>query len=811
MLWMMSEYPVSEQDRVLARTSVSFDAAGWEIWLPLLSGSALNVAPAHVTRDPQRLIAYIRHHGITVAQFVPSLLAATSELIGPADRHCLRQVFAGGEALASSLARTVTSAWNVRLVNLYGPTETTIQMTSGPWQHDGDCQFAPIGRPIWNTRVYVLDDGLQPVPVGVAGELYIAGSGLARGYLNRPDVTAERFVADPFGPPGSRMYRTGDRARWRSDGTLHFLGRADHQVKIRGFRIEPGEIEVALGQHEGVVQAAVIARQDPSGDKRLVGYVVPAAGHAPDPTMLRQHLAHTLPDYMIPAAFVVIDALPLTPSGKLDRNALPAPDQQFLTEYTPPRTAREEKLCALFAEALGLARVGIHDNFFELGGHSLLAIRLARRIRNEIRPDFPITAVYTTPIVSDLAALLDVDGASDSIPDLSRDILLPPHIKPSRAGATDKPERIFLTGATGFVGSHLLSTLLQETDAHIACHVRAPDSRSAEVRLRQALEKRKLSACWDERRIEILTGNLAQPVLGLDEKATRMVRDECDAIYHCGANVEFLHNYAALKPANVDSVLTLLDWTANGRPKSLHYVSTLAVIDKLQCGPVSEHTDLTSWQGLVSGYGQSKWVGDTLARRAQARGLPVSIYRLSSVTGDRVNAICNETDLIWRLVRLYAELGAIPDLDVLVNMTPADDVARAIVRLAGREASWGNVYHLINSEPLHVREIPRIFDRLGLRLELVSVDRWTEIAQRRLAKTHDDDLAAVLSILAQEDTSRSHPEIASDFTQQQLAAVGAPIAPVRPALLERYFASLRLPEVVSDALAPATPNEQRVG
>src|SRR4030081_894234 len=193
------------------------------------------------------------------------------------------------------------------------------------------------------------------VPVGVAGELYIAGSGLARGYLNRPDVTAERFVADPFGPPGSRMYRTGDRARWRPDGALHFLGRADHQVKIRGFRIEPGEIEVALAQHEGVVQAAVIAREGPSGDKRLVGYVVPAAGRARGQAMLRQHLARTLPDYMIPAALVVLDALPLTQSGKLDRNALPAPDQQPATAYTPPRTATEKLLAGLWAETVGLA------------------------------------------------------------------------------------------------------------------------------------------------------------------------------------------------------------------------------------------------------------------------------------------------------------------------------------------------------------------------------------------------------------------------------------------------------------------------
>jgi nonribosomal peptide synthetase DhbF len=757
------------------------------------AGAALVVPPAGLIAG-EILADTLTRHAVSHALIPPAVLAGL-----PAGRlEQFRTLIVGGDACPPDLV----ARWSDgrRMVNAYGPTETTICATmSMPLSGAAD---PPIGRPIWNTRVYVLDDGLQPVPVGIAGELYIAGSGLARGYLNRPGLTAERFVADPFGPPGSRMYRTGDRARWRADGALQYLGRADQQVKIRGYRVEPGEIEAALGQHDAVAQTAVIAREDRPGDKRLVAYVVPAHGEAPDATTLRQHLARSLPDYMVPAAIVMLDALPLTASGKLDRKALPAPGQQPAADYTPPRTAQEDKLCTLFAATLGLARVGPHDNFFDLGGHSLLAIRLGRRIRDEIRSDFPITAVYTTPVIRDLAALLDRDGPSDGIPDLSRDVILPPNIKPTRDRAPSKSTRIFLTGATGFVGSHLLSTLLRETDAHIACHVRAADRRSAETRLRQALDKRKLSACWNERRIEILTGNLGHPALGLDESGIRIVRDKCDAIYHCGANVEFLHHYAALKPANVDSVLTLLDWTANGRPKSLHYVSTLAVIDKFQSGPVSEQTDLTSWQGLASGYSQSKWVGDTLARQAQARGLPVSIYRLSSVTGDRLNGICNETDLIWRLVRLYAELGAIPDLDLLLNMTPADDIARAIVRLAGREASWGSVYHLMNSEPLHVQEVPRIFRRLGLRLEVVPLDRWMDIARQRLAETQDDDLAAVLSILSREDTSRPHPEIASDFTQEQLAAVGAPIAPVRPVLLERYFASLQLPGVVSAAQVP---------
>ncbi len=414
--WMQAAYRLTSQDRVLQKTPVSFDVSVWELFWPLLVGARLVMARPGGHQDPGYLERVISAESVTTVHFVPSMLDAFLSQAGPSRCGSLRRVFASGEALPGGLAARFMTGFAAGLHNLYGPTETSVDSTAWACREEDGDQVPPIGAPIANTQVFVVDGRLEPVPAGVAGELYIAGAGLARGYLGRAGLTAERFVACPFAA-GQRMYRTGDLVRWTPGGQLVFCGRADQQVKIRGFRIEPAEIEAALAACPAVAQAAVTVREDSTGDRRLAGYLVPTepgADHAALASRAREYAATRLPEYMVPAAIMILDALPLTPSGKLDRRALPAPDYSPAGEGRGAQTVAEEIICGAFADVLGLEQVGPEDDFFILGGHSLLAVRLVSRIRAVLGAEVPVRALFAAPTPAGLAAWLQQAGPAGS-------------------------------------------------------------------------------------------------------------------------------------------------------------------------------------------------------------------------------------------------------------------------------------------------------------------------------------------------------------------------------------------------------------
>ena len=403
--WMQDAYQLTSSDRIVQKTPFSFDVSVWEFFWALLTGARIVVAKPEGHKDSNYLVNLISQQQITTIHFVPSMLQVFLQEPDLKKCSCLKRVFCSGEALPFELTQRFFSKLECELHNLYGPTEAAIDVTFWQCQPQENLQIVPIGRPIANTQIYILDSCLKPVPIGVAGELYIGGDGLARGYLNRPELTNEKFIQNPFSDCKSqRLYKTGDLARYRNDGNIEFLGRMDHQVKVRGFRIEPGEIESVLNTHPQIQQVLVIAREDIPGNKHLVAYIV-VSDELLVTNQLRKFIQQKLPQYMVPSAFVTLDTLPLTPNGKVDRKALPAPDGEIIREheYFPPRTQSEEIIANIFSSILSVHNVGVYDDFFELGGHSLLATQVTSRLKQTFCVQLSLRQMFETPTVAGLA------------------------------------------------------------------------------------------------------------------------------------------------------------------------------------------------------------------------------------------------------------------------------------------------------------------------------------------------------------------------------------------------------------------------
>ncbi len=441
--WTRTEFSLEADDAVCQLSAISFDGSIWEFWLPLIAGARLVMVPPGDHRDPHAVIDVIQTHHVSVLQVVPTMLRALLDTGRLGKAESLRRVFPIGEALTWDVVTAFRRVHPAAMVNLYGPTEATIHATA--WVADARTaeRPVPIGRPIANMRAHVLDRHGELAPIGVQGELCLAGEGVALGYLHRPELTAERFVPDPFRPgPGRMMYHTGDLARWADDGMLEFFGRADTQIKLRGFRIELGEIEAAIGALPGVRAAAVVLQPSPDGEKRIVGYVEPAAAGPIDPAMLRTALTQQLPEYMVPAVFVIVPALPLTASGKIDRTALqPSADASSLggeaaSDTETASTTLEQALQVIWGQALGVKRVGLDDDFFELGGHSLLAAKMVNELERGTGYRVPLAALFSASTVRTFArALLEQSSPSGDT-----------RIREVQAGSTECTPFFMLTG-----------------------------------------------------------------------------------------------------------------------------------------------------------------------------------------------------------------------------------------------------------------------------------------------------------------------------------------------------------------------------
>ncbi len=845
--------------RALWLLSPSFDASVSDIGTALLSGATLCIEPGPPAEIAADLIRILGRRRITHLDLPPSLLPLLDPDVAPA---CLETLVIGGEPCPPEVVRRW--AQRCRVVNVYGPTEATV--CASLCLCDADRWHRPLlGEPLPNVTFQVLDEALQPVPPGVAGELFIGGIGLARGYVNRPELTASRFLT----VEGERLYRTGDRVVRHPDGDLEYLGRTDRQVKVRGQLVAPEEVEACLLKHPDVRQAAVLKRPIGADREGLVAFVVPTAA-VPSERDLRAHLQALLPPWMVPQLFRFLDRLPVTRTGKTDLEALSHLDLAAVAAIslrTTVTTPRQQQLAEIWREVLERPVIGIDDDFFDLGGDSLAVLRIAAlaearglplspaqvirdrtiaaitgtteettpetwggmtaaRLREEVEEylrKLELTATVgwgevseqfltaghdpvSSPRSASLAGVTAPGTRGSGCRPPSGKQHLPSYLHPpiSRSGL---PVRL-LTGATGFLGSRLLYELLHRTDAQVRCLVRAEEEGAGLARIREAVERHGVHlppAAWA--RVAPLCGDLTQPYLGLPPAAWESLCAEVDTVHHCGAWVNMVHSYEQLRPVNLGGTGEILRLMAAGRPKHLHYASTLSVFVSTDrnTGRMEEGDDLSETGWVYGGYGQSKWAAEHLVRLARPALRSVTVYRLGLITGDTRTGYAPERDQLGLFLRGLARLGCVPEAvrsDLRVDITPVDYAAAAMAHLSlGADPRPGlTTFHIAHPTGATAEDLICAARDSGVPLERVGEAEWRARVARHGSTAGAEAIStAFLSLCrsAEGDAAfqrqrtldlfqSTGAEFAVDNTQAALAGSGIRCPPVTPELLQLY-------------------------
>lgn len=788
--------------KLLMVPPLSFDASVGDVFPALVTGMTLVLHPAPAELTGTELLRLCVAHDISAVDTAAALwrrwLDDLAGLPEAAQDSPLRVLMVGGEAVPGDAVRewAALTGGKVTTHNHYGPTEATVCATTFATA-DGVDGSLPIGTPLPNVRTYVLDAELRPTPVGVPGELYVAGAAPARGYLSAPAATAAAFLPDPFHP--GRMYRTGDLARLRRDGTLEFLGRADEQVKLRGNRIELAEVRAALAAHPLAAEVAVAVREDV-----LVGYLVPRAGVTlPGQAELRAFCADRLPDYMLPAAFVVLDELPLTRNGKLDTAALPAP-ASTAPPYEPPHTPVERVLAEIWSSVLNVPEVGRRSGFLALGGHSLVAANVLAKVRSILGVTVPLRTLFATADLAELASVVErarTDSDTYGIPSVAQmrqDAVPPDDIVPEGPPADGPPRRVLLTGATGFLGAHVLAELLTRTSAEVYCLVRASSEAVALARIMQNLRKARLTVSAPERIVPVV-GDMTEPMLGLSTADYDLLCATVDTIYHNGAVMNFVLPYQWLMPPHVRSTVEILRLAVRQRTKRLHLTSTLGVFlgTAYDRQLVTEADPAADPSGLDTGYNTTKWVADTMVTHARERGVPISIYRAAAIMGDTRHGIAQADSYLSRQIAACVRHGVVPDSPDVLDMLPVDRLAAAIVGISLR--GTGRDYHFYRADGYRYPDLGATLNELGYPVSVLPYEEW----RQHMLATPAGSFGTLAYGLP--TTRRPHPLFDCTATWAAARAAGVEFPPADASMMARHITFL------ADNGVLEVPDADRVG
>ncbi|EHP40575.1 amino acid adenylation protein [Cupriavidus basilensis OR16] len=823
--WMQSFLPASPEDSILLKTSPAFVDAICEVLGPLISGYRMVAPTPEQSHDLGQWPALLTEQAITRLVITPSVLEGLLRVLAePVPSVHLLQV--SGERFPSDLLERGKQRFpNARILNLYGSSEVMADACAfdcSAWQ-PAHCATVPLGKLLPGALGAILDEGRHPLPEGAIGELFLGGDCLAIGYHANPDATDAKFREMDGLPGRPRMYATGDLVALGEDGQLHYHGRADHQIKLNGMRIEPGEIESLLKSRKGVDDAALACHHNAVGQAILTAHIASQCYHK-DPEALvadlQVLLSRQLPSGQMPRHWQVTTDLPRNASGKLDRRALRYLDAAVAVhsiERVAPHTDRQQRLHAVWQQVLGQDAFGIDDDFFALGGSSISMTQLCFAVRKAFHVPFPIRGAFEAPSIRQQADLIQQyqDGAQPVADrgtgrpqhhDLHIDAASADHVLPLAGEITPWPQgavHVFLSGAQGFINAWLLARLLDDPTLTVSCLAPGSDAQSAWAGLVEHLSQFGLWSGERGSRLRIVAGDLGQPRFGLSEQDWQALAEQCQVLFHTGVAINFVAPYAQLRATNALSTATMLDLATTARAKPLHFVGSLGVVDHSRAAGdsarVREDDALLTWRGLPTGYLQARWVSDTMIRRAIERGVPCSVMRMTTVSGDTDRHQANSQDMMWQLIKLAMTVGIIPDTPRPIDLVPVDRAVEAVIALARSASTLGQAWHVSNPRIWKWAEVAALLRSKGYPVHLLSGEEWSQRFGRVAMQLGEQpEWQKVLPLLGDAWQEHKHFfELDKHKTLERLRQLDSALPPMDEQLLwqtvERFFESGFLP------------------